>query len=86
MGCAPHQDRARRVAARGSLSALLEGQGLRTEGTGPLGIRVVGQAPLEAKVYELARLHCNLCGDVFEAEAPEGVGEKKYDEAAAMIG
>ncbi|PYV24643.1 MAG: IS66 family transposase, partial [Acidobacteria bacterium] len=26
-------------------------------------------------------------GDVFEAEAPEGVGEKKYDEtAAAMIG
>ena len=52
-----------------------------------LRIRVVGQAPLEATVYELERLRCNLCGDVFEAEAPEGVGEKKYDEtAAAMIG
>jgi len=52
-----------------------------------LRIRVVGQAPIAATVYELERLRCNLCGDVFEAEAPEGVGEKKYDEtAAAMIG
>jgi transposase len=51
-----------------------------------LRIRVVGQAPIEATVYELERLRCNLCGDVFEAEAPEGVGEKKYDETApAMI-
>jgi transposase len=52
-----------------------------------LRIRVVGQAPLAATVYELESLRCNLCGEVFEAEAPEGVGEKKYDEsAAAMIG
>lgn len=50
-------------------------------------IRVTGQAPIAATVYELERLRCNLCGEVFEAEAPEGVGEKKYDEtAAAMIG
>jgi transposase len=48
-------------------------------------IRVVGQAPIEATVYELERLRCNLCGDVFEAEAPEGVGEKKYDETAASM-
>jgi transposase len=52
-----------------------------------LRIRVVGQAPLQATVYELERLRCNLCGVLFEAEAPEGVGEQKYDEsAAAMIG
>ena len=52
-----------------------------------LRIQVVGQAPLAAKVYELESLRCNLCGEVFEAEAPEGIGEKKYDEsAAAMIG
>jgi transposase len=52
-----------------------------------LRIRVVGQAPLAAMVFELERLRCNLCGEIFEAEAPEGVGEKKYDEsAAAMIG
>jgi len=52
-----------------------------------LRIRVVGQAPMAATVYELERLRCNLCGEVFEAEAPEGVGEEKYDETAgAMIG
>jgi len=51
-----------------------------------LRIRVVGQAPIAAKVYELERLRCNLCGEVYEAEAPPEVGEKKYDEtAAAMI-
>ncbi len=50
-------------------------------------IRVIGQPPVQATVYELEHLRCNLCGDVYEAEAPEGVGEKKYDEsAAAMIG
>jgi hypothetical protein len=52
-----------------------------------LRIRVVGQAPLAATVYELESLRCNLCGEVYEAEAPAGVGEEKYDEsAAAMIG
>jgi transposase len=51
-----------------------------------LRIRVVGQAPIAATVYALERLRCNLCGEIFEADAPEGVGEKKYDEtAAAMI-
>ena len=51
-----------------------------------LRIRVVGQAPIAATVYELERLRCNLCGEIFEAEAPASVGEKKYDEtAAAMI-
>jgi transposase len=50
-----------------------------------LRIRVVGQAPIAATVYELERLRCNLCGEVFEADAPEGVGEKKYDESAAAM-
>jgi hypothetical protein len=46
----------------------------------------VGQAPIAATVYELERLRCNLCGEIFEAAAPASVGEKKYDEtAAAMI-
>ncbi len=52
-----------------------------------LRVRVVGQTPLQATVYELESLRCNLCGDVFEAEAPKGVGEEKYDAtAASMIG
>ena len=49
-------------------------------------MRIVGQAPLTATVYELERLRCNACGQVFTAEEPEGVGPEKYDEtAAAMI-
>ena len=50
-------------------------------------IRVRGQAPLDATVIELERLRCNLCGEVFTAQAPEGLGEEKYDAAAgSMIG
>src|SRR6266851_2595027 len=48
-------------------------------------VRIVGQAPLAATVYELERLRCNLCGDVFTAEAPERMGTKKYDETSASM-
>ncbi len=50
-------------------------------------VRVTGMAPLMATVYEMERLRCGLCGTVFTAQAPQGVGTEKYDEtAAAMIG
>ena len=45
-------------------------------------IRFVGQAPLAATVYERERLRCNLCNEVFTAQAPAGLGEAKYDETA----
>src|SRR6266478_142467 len=49
-------------------------------------VRIVGQAPLAGTVYELDRLRCNLCGEVFTAPEPEGIGLEKYDETtAAMI-
>jgi hypothetical protein len=49
-------------------------------------VRIVGQAPLAATIYELQRLRCNACGQVFTAQEPEGLGAEKYDEtAAAMI-
>ena len=48
-------------------------------------VRVTGQAPLSAKVYELQKVRCNACGEVFTAEPPAGVGSKKYDEAAASM-
>jgi transposase len=49
-------------------------------------VRIVGQAPLSATVYELERLRCNACNQVFTAEEPQGIGPEKYDEtAAAMI-
>lgn len=48
-------------------------------------VRITGQAPVQAKVYELQKLRCNLCGKVFTAEPPEGVGEEKYDATAASM-
>jgi transposase len=48
-------------------------------------VRVVGQAPLEATVYRLQNLRCNLCGEVFTAEAPPGVGTEKYDATASSM-
>ena len=50
-------------------------------------VRVKGVAPLVATVWECERLRCNLCGEVYTAQAPQGVGEEKYDETAvAMTG
>jgi transposase len=49
-------------------------------------VRVRGQAPLGATVYELQKLRCNLCGEIFTAQTPPGVGPDKYDaESASMI-
>jgi len=46
---------------------------------------MAGKAPLQATVYELERLRCNLCGKVFSAERPEGCADKKYGETAGSI-
>jgi len=48
-------------------------------------VRLRGQAPIAATVYELQKLRCNLCGEVFTAEAPAGVGEAKYDATTASM-
>jgi transposase len=48
-------------------------------------VRMRGQAPIAATVYELQKLRCNLCGEVFTAEAPAGVGEEKYDATTASM-
>ena len=49
-------------------------------------VRIRGQAPLGATVYELQKLRCNLCGEIFTAQTPPGVGPDKYDaESASMI-
>jgi transposase len=49
-------------------------------------VRFVGHAPLEATVFEMERLRCNACGEVFTANEPEAAGLAKYDETAvAMI-
>jgi transposase len=45
-------------------------------------VRIVGQAPVAATIYELEALRCNLCGEVFTAPPPAGVGTEKYDASA----
>jgi transposase len=48
-------------------------------------VRLMGQAPIRARVYELQKLRCNLCGVVFTARPPEGVGGAKYDATAGSM-
>jgi transposase len=50
-------------------------------------VRITGQAPLKATVYELGKLRCNACGKTFQAPLPAGVDYTKYDASAgSMIG
>ena len=49
---------------------------------------VTGRAPLDATVYELQKLRCNLCGKTFTAKAPPEAAKQdaKYDaEAGSMV-
>ena len=52
-------------------------------------VRLVGRAPgpegTPATVYELEKLRCGLCQEVFTAAAPPEAGDKKYDETAASM-
>jgi len=48
-------------------------------------VRITGMAPLMATVYACERLRCNLCGEVYTAPAPEGVGDEKYDATASSM-
>jgi hypothetical protein len=48
-------------------------------------LRITGMAPLSATRYEKEQLRCNLCGEMFTAQSPEGVGEEKYDESATSM-
>src|SRR5439155_21926461 len=48
-------------------------------------VRIKGQPPLAATVYELEKLRCHLCGNVYTAAAPPEAGEKKYDQTAVSM-
>jgi transposase len=49
-------------------------------------IRIVGQAPLKATVFEMERLRCNACCQMFTAAEPANASAGKYDmTAVAMI-
>ncbi len=53
-------------------------------------IQITGAPPLQATVYELTKLRCNLCGEVFQAPLPQEIanqkaGAKHYDETAKSM-
>jgi transposase len=49
-------------------------------------VRVAGNPPVQATVYERQKLRCNLCGKVCTAEIKEETGGEKYDKSVgAMI-
>lgn len=48
-------------------------------------LRFVGQPPVQATIYELEKLRCQLCGTVFTAQPPADIGTDKYDASVASM-
>jgi len=48
-------------------------------------VRLTGGAPIQATIWELEKLRCNLCGEIFTAEVPEEAGTEKYDESVGAM-
>lgn len=49
-------------------------------------MRLVGQPPITGTIYALEKLRCHLCGELFTADPPPGVGSEKYEATTgAMI-
>ena len=42
-------------------------------------VRLKGQPPIGAMIYYLQKLRCGLCGALFTAASPAGVGDQKHD-------
>ena len=63
------------VCGQGTLYALPPG----------VEIRIDGQALLSAIRYELAKLRCSACGQIFTAGLPEGAGATKYRPQARAV-
>lgn len=48
-------------------------------------IHFTGHAPIKATVYETEKLRCNLCGEVFTAQAPDNRNGRTYDPSAMAM-
>ena len=48
-------------------------------------VRLKGQAPVTGQVYQLERLRCHTCGEIFTAELPPEAGPDKYDPSVAAV-
>ena len=48
-------------------------------------MRITGSPLLSARLYEMERWRCNLCGKTFAAPLPAEAGDRKYDESAGSL-
>src|ERR1700679_935695 len=48
-------------------------------------IRIVGQSPLKATVFEMERLRCNGCGEGYTATPPASASPAKFDTTAVVM-
>jgi transposase len=48
-------------------------------------LHLIGQAPIQATVYEVQILRCSSCQQTYTAKTPNEAGTKKYDESAGAI-
>lgn len=48
-------------------------------------VRITASPPIQATVYELEKLRCNLCDEIFHTAPPPEVGQEKYDESSRSM-
>jgi transposase len=51
-------------------------------------VKIVGRAPVAAKIWEYEKLRCHLCGKIFEPDLPQeaiAAKDNKYDETARSM-
>ena len=48
-------------------------------------VRIVGRPPLQATVFEMERLRCNTCGEIFRASEPQSAGPEKFDASSMAM-
>ena len=60
-------------------------EGILYEKVAGVLVRITGQPPLTATVYELQKLRCHSCGEVFTAPPLTRTAERKYDATAGSM-
>ncbi len=79
--CVDHPD----LRPKDSCPACEKGKVYKSVKPGTL-LRFLASVPVKATVYEMDKLRCNLCGEIFTAPVPKEAGPAKYDgTVAAMI-
>jgi len=48
-------------------------------------LRIKGQTPIAATIYELERLRCSSCGAIFKAPVPQEAGDERYDKSSCAM-